>query len=326
MDEEDEEGDRWWEATGAALLSPTAATTERPPLSTSANTGQVSGVLSSMLARGSSSPPLLTVDDLLEHRDTSTVLDVRTSGAFAKVHFLGSKNVASDAPSTVLASVLSAAAKAAASMAAYFPDSFPGANDLLLSESETTAGESRERVFSERFLHSAPPRSTSASTGGGGSSGASTPFSSRLLQSGRQRLLPSSTSASSTASTASSVDPSVHSVSGHVLGGETVADVRGSSLVVKNVAVAGGGGACQDQLSQGDAESQYQRSQNVLPWIRSGMSTQKLHLVVVTGSRADPGLQLAARLQRAGVLHVCVLLGGIDAILADAPSCFVGRG
>lgn len=277
-------------------------------------------VLSNMLARGNSSPPLLTVDDLLEHRESSTVLDVRAPDAFATVHFDGSKNVASDASSAILTSVLSAAAKAAASTTAYFPDSFPAPSGAITHENES-GGEGLEKGFSERFLHAAPSLSSSSSRGGGGISGASTPFPSRLLISGRQLLLPSSASSSSTASTVSSVDASSHSP------GEISGEVRGSAaLAAKNAVV--GSGASQNSLSHCDGaeEAQYsQMSQSVAPWIRSGMS-QKLHLVVVTGNRADPGLELATRLQRAGVLHVCVLLGGIDAIVADAPNCFLVRG
>ncbi|PHJ25504.1 tbc domain-containing kinase (incomplete catalytic triad) [Cystoisospora suis] len=320
--DEDEEADRWWETTGSNLYSSFVFMTEGQALSTSRSTRPPpqAGVLSNMLARGDSSPPLLTVDDLLEHRESSTVLDVRTPDAFATVHFDGSKNVASDTSSAILTSVLSAAAKAAASTAAYFPDSFPESSCIITHENESS-GESLEKGFSERSLHAAPSLSSSSSRGGGGISGVSTPFSSRLLSSGRQLLLPSSASASSTASTVSSIDSSSHSP------GEISGDVKGSAATVARNAVVGSS-ASQNPLSHcdGAGEAQYsQKSQSVAPWIRSGMS-HKLHLVVVTGNRADPGFELATRLQRAGVLHVCVLLGGIDAIVADAPTCFLVRG
>nr|CEL70959.1 TPA: TBC domain-containing kinase (incomplete catalytic triad), putative [Neospora caninum Liverpool] len=337
------EEERWWETFEEQPSARFASRRETAPQ------GVACAWSLDAAARGYRCPPFVSVDDLVEHHMHATVLDVRPAASFRQVHFINAKNVAADAPSSVLIPLLAAAASSATAMGAPFPASIP---NCKCADSDGTT------------------------SGGGGDAGTCSDIS---TASGASPLLPFTpgtvSSSSSLSAPASRPTPSLARLNSGSTGPEWRVGFGGASFAISSG--EGGGTATQkgEEKKGTTADAQYADSPDCLgkgtslstpvtscctaagpsaassvptyyrtsapggrspyapvdphativePWLKG--EKQTLHLIVVTGSRTDAGVALAARLQRAGALHVCVLRGGIDAVLADAPVCFLETG
>ncbi|PFH38006.1 hypothetical protein BESB_003470 [Besnoitia besnoiti] len=317
------EEERWWEAPVDILSAHAQPRRSGPGYQDGPECG---GGSLGVRARGAYCPPFLTVDDLVEHHSHTTVLDIRPVKSFRQLHFINAKNVAADSPSSALAPLLASAAAAANAMGAPFPGSIPCPGG---SESETLAALSASSGMpsSPFSLGRHPSSCLSASFA---SRISSFPLGSARGSAGAEK--PAGAGAPVQGSTADGSGLSQKKDEKKASVGERYGPAAGE-YPAKSLSHSpklsnphsGGVALPESRATVYESGDEPQQHATVLPpWLKG--DSQKIHLIVVTGNRADWGVTLATRLQRAGVPHVCVLRGGIDALLADAPSCFMETG